>query len=199
MRFKEFKDLAISAVVLAFAFGIAMSGGIDALSNPGFLMIVVGMAFFAVSSGFVLHELAHRLIARKSGYQAEYAMWPTGLIIALASSLMGFIFAAPGAVNIRPGARLPATEEEHKTNIGLISIAGPATNIALALVFLLVNSFFPHLLFALGARINIWLAVFNLIPFGPLDGAKIFWWNKLYWGLAIAGAGGLFLAQNYLF
>jgi len=31
----------------------------------------------------------------------------------------------------------------------------------------------PALLFALVAQINTWLALFNFIPFGPLDGAKI--------------------------
>ncbi len=198
MRAIEFRDLSISAVVLAFAFGIAMSGGVEALGNFEFLLVVVAMAFFAVSTGFILHELAHRMVARRFGYHAYYAMWPTGLMIAVASSFMGFIFAAPGAVNIRPGSTTLPTQSQHKTNVGLISIAGPASNIALALVFIMLDNIFGHLIFSLGALINVWLAVFNLIPFGPLDGAKIFWWNKLYWGFAMAVAGGLFLAQRFL-
>jgi Zn-dependent protease len=49
----------------------------------------------------------------------------------------------------------------------------------------------------LGARINIWLALFNLIPFGPLDGAKILKWNKGIWLITIAIAGGLFAIQRF--
>ncbi len=199
MKVKEFRDLVISAVVLAIAFGIAFSGGVEALGNTGFLLIVVGMAFFAVSTGFIFHELAHRAVARRFGYQAAYAMWPTGLVIAFASSLMGFIFAAPGAVMVSPGGKPVTSEEEHRNNVGLISLAGPATNIGLALIFLLLENVFGYVIFTLGAIINIWLAVFNLIPFGPLDGAKIFWWNKFYWGFAMAVAGGLFLSQRLLF
>jgi Zn-dependent protease len=33
--------------------------------------------------------------------------------------------------------------------------------------------------------INVFLALFNLIPFGPLDGLKIYRWKKGIWGLLI--------------
>ena len=46
-------------------------------------------------------------------------------------------------------------------------------NLCLAIVFLLLNMAYPMLVFSFVARINAWLAIFNLIPFGPLDGAKI--------------------------
>jgi len=35
------------------------------------------------------------------------------------------------------------------------------------------------------AYINVFLAFFNLLPFGPLDGAKIFRWKKELWGMLI--------------
>lgn len=199
MQFREFRDLTISAAVLALAFGIALSGGLRAFQQPGSLLQVAGIAFIAVSTGFIFHELAHRMIARNSGYFAEFSMWPAGLMIALGSSLLGFIFAAPGAVAIRHNPAAFTTPEQHRRNIGIISIAGPVTNIILALVFFALNTFHPALLFYLGAFINTWLAIFNLLPFGPLDGAKIFWWSKAAWGAAIAAAGLLYLVQGYLF
>jgi len=199
MRVKELRDLVISALALALAFGIALSGGFRAFQQPAILVLVIGMALVAVSLGFVFHELGHRLIARKFGYFAEYAMWPMGLMVALGFSLFGFVFAAPGAVMIYPRATVLGTASLSRQKIGLISLAGPATNIGLAVVFLVLDFIQPALLFTLGARINIWLALFNLIPFGPLDGAKILKWNKGIWLISIAGAGGLFAAQRFFF
>lgn len=199
MRVKELRDLVISALALALVFGIALSGGFRAFQQPAILVPFIGMALVAVSLGFVLHELGHRLIARRFGYFAEYAMWPKGLMVALGFSLFGFVFAAPGAVKIYPRATVLGTASLSRQKIGLISLAGPATNIGLAVVFLVLDFIQPALLFTLGARINIWLALFNLIPFGPLDGAKILIWNKGIWLISIAGAGGLFAAQRFYF
>ena len=203
MRLKEIKDLVISALALALAFGIALSGGYRAFFTPGLLVTVFLMSIVAVSLGFVLHEIGHRFVARRFGCFAEYTMWPTGLILAVVVSFFGFVFAAPGAVMIYPksdaGGRVTLTRQK----IGLISITGPAMNLCLALVFILLNMAYSDialltLLFSLGARINIWLAVFNLIPFGPLDGAKIFRWHKGVWLAAIAVGIGLFVAQYFI-
>jgi len=197
MRSKELKDLVISALLLALAFGIAFSGGFRAFFQPSSLLIVTFMAVVGVSLGFVLHELGHRFVARRFGYFAEYAMWPTGLIIALACSLFGFIFAAPGAVMIYPRADIWGRSSLTREKAGLISVAGPAMNICLAVIFLVLDMIQPTLLFTLGALVNTWLAIFNLIPLGPLDGAKILRWNKEAWLVALAVGIGLFVLQRF--
>ena len=191
VRSKELRDLVVSALLLALAFGIALSGGVRAFFEPRRLIIVSLMAIVGVSLGFVLHEMGHRFVARRFGCFAEYTMWRTGLIIALACSLLGFVFAAPGAVVIHPRTDGWETATLTREKTGIISIAGPAMNICLAVVFILLNVAYPSLLFSLGARINTWLAIFNLVPFGPLDGSKILRWNKKAWLTAIAIAIGL--------
>jgi Zn-dependent protease len=203
MRSKELKDLVISALVLALAFGIALSGGYSAFSEPRLLILIFLMSIIAVSLGFVLHELGHRFVARKLGCYAEYTMWPTGLILAVIVSFFGFVFAAPGAVVIYPRSDAGGRAILTKRNAGLISITGPVMNLSLALVFILLNMAYPNityltLLFSLGARINTWLAVFNLIPFGPLDGAKIFRWHKGAWIAIVAVGVGLFVAEYFI-
>jgi len=198
MKSKELKDLIISALVLAIAFGIALSGGYRAFFAPWSLVIVILMSIVAVSLGFVLHEVGHRFIARRFGCFAEYTMWPTGLILAIVVSFFGFVFAAPGAVMIYPRSDAWGRATLTKRKIGLISITGPAMNLCLALVFILLNTVYPMLLFSLGARINTWLAVFNLIPFGPLDGAKIFRWHKGAWLATIAVGIGLFVVEYFI-
>ena len=87
-----------------------------------------------VGLGFILHELGHKFSAMHFGYWSEYQLWPVGLIIALASSFCGIVFAAPGAVYTY------ANFLDDRTN-GIISIAGPVVNIVLAIIFLLMLQF----------------------------------------------------------
>ena len=37
-----------------------------------------------------------------------------------------------------------------------------------------------------GITINLWLALFNMLPLGPLDGGKVLAWNAAVWGVVIA-------------
>jgi hypothetical protein len=98
MKANELRDLVISAVLLAVAFGIALSGGFfPSLPDRSDLLKAMLMSLVGVSLGFVLHEMGHRFLARRFGCHAEYVMWPAGLIIALVGSLIGVVFAAPGA------------------------------------------------------------------------------------------------------
>jgi Zn-dependent protease len=95
-------------------------------------------------------------------------------------------------VYITPTVSLGGYGIDKKTN-GLISISGPLTNIAAALIFFftaqlgkLSGNFLASQIGLLGLQINLWLAAFNLLPFGPLDGQKIFAWNIAIWaGIAI--------------
>ena len=201
MREKELKDLTISALVLALAFGIALSDGFRAIGKPGTLVVAFLAALVGISLGFILHELGHRFVARRFGCFAEYTMWPAGLALAVAFSFFGFVFAAPGAVMIRPGTDRWGRATLTRQRFGLISLAGPAMNIFLAAIFILLDMLYPSASFSIGsasrevffigALVNTWLALFNLIPLGPLDGAKIFNWDKSIWLVALVVAVAL--------
>ena len=80
---------------------------------------------------------------------------------------------------------------------GKVSIAGPLTNIGLGIIFfmtaLMTGNPTLNNLASLGININASLALFNLIPFGVFDGAKIIKWNRTVWGVAVLAAGILYL------
>jgi Zn-dependent protease len=189
---KEIRDLIISFIVIALGFTILYSHGDYSQVTLIFPIVMIG-----VGAGFIFHELGHKFTAMHYGYYAEYELWPTGLIIALASSFFGFIFAAPGAVVIYSNGM------EEKTN-GIISIAGPLVNIALGLIFLLIlgslgnfvyteTGAIVYLICMLGTRINFFLAAFNLLPIPPLDGSKVMSWSVPIWLITFAVAAILVL------
>ena len=196
MEQKELRDLIISAVVIALAFSIAFANGLAGLfSNIELIPFLFAMSLGTVAISFIFHELGHRFVSRKFGFYAEYRMWPQGLVLALLFSMFGFVFAAPGAVYIHARRGLWGEHEPVTQRInGIISASGPAVNLILASVFLALLFFVPSLSFVAryGITINAWLALFNLIPFGPLDGAKVLKWNKLIWIVEIALAVSIF-------
>jgi len=95
----------------------------------------------------------------------------------LITSTLGFIFAAPGATYIS-GSNVSERQN------GIISLAGPATNVVIAFIFLLVGAVGTGIIGDIGLigfPVNLFLATFNMLPVMPLDGAKVFRWNKLIW------------------
>ena len=173
---REIRELLISVAVLTFAFSFAFS---EVFFNKMIMrfIYILPVSLAAVSTGFFLHELGHKLVAQKYGCWAEYRMYPRGLLLALIVSFFGFVFAAPGAVYIAGNVDIERN--------GRISAAGPFTNILIASVFLPAVLFltpsFIWVLFVFVCFINIMLGGFNMIPFYPLDGSKIFRWNKMVW------------------
>ena len=182
----EIRDLIIAFIFISLSFAIAR--------DPNAILHILPLIMVGVGTGFILHELGHKFVSMKYGYWAEFKLWPQGLLFALVSSFFGFVFAAPGAVYTYANYM---TDEIN----GKISIAGPIVNIILAIIFLAIcvlsyqNAFHDEtsrLIFivcALGYSINSFLAVFNLLPIGNLDGSKVFTWNIGIWIVTIAIAG----------
>lgn len=150
------------------------------------------ISLFTVGIGFLLHELAHKYFAQKYGCFAEFRADFFMLFLAIAMSFFGFFFAAPGAVFIH------GTITTRRN--GIISIAGPVANAILAAIFFSLTFITTDLLRGIalnGVLINAWLAVFNMLPFGNIDGAKVLKWNKLAYALVVAVSIG-FLVLGFV-
>ncbi len=205
---REVRDIVIAWLGLGIAFFLANTGGLIggfsgqiSVQDGNKIVVfspltVIALSLATVGAGFVLHELMHKFTSERYGFRAQFRMWPQGLLLALLlSAFTGFVFAAPGATYIEGyGIR---TKEN-----GVISIAGPLTNIVIALIFfplIFINGGSPIVFEAgfLGSYINIFLAAFNLLPIMPLDGAKVWRWNKMIW-LGVFGPLALLLAAYFL-
>jgi Zn-dependent protease len=183
--------ILIAMAVLVFAFYLSLTHSMS-LTNDERLYYLAASAI-SVVTGFLLHELAHKFLAQRYGAWAEFRVFPFGLVIALFFALLaGVLFAAPGAVYIQ--GRI--TKEQN----GKISLAGPAVNLVFGLICLALFLVWQLPLIFIIAYINLLLAVFNLIPIGPLDGGKVARWNIGIYLLVIgAAAASLFLTMYYLF
>lgn len=170
----EIKDLLVAWAALGAAFALFFGGGSQILAHPDVFLELLFVSIITAGVGFLLHELAHKIVAVRFGqiaaFRANYPM----LVLAIAAGAVGFIFAAPGAVYHR--GRLTTRQN------GLIAIAGPVTNVVLGLLFV-PFLLAPHGLLSqigvYGVLVNFFLAAFNMIPYGPLDGRKVLSWSVI--------------------
>lgn len=180
---REEADLFVAWMAIAAAFAIIKIAPYGILGPiprvvPLEVIIFFGIALVTVGIGFLLHEMAHKFTAIHYGYWAEFRKDNIMLLIAVVmASLVGFVFAAPGATVIysRDGRML--TQQEN----GIISAAGPAINLLLcipfaALIFLSGGTLLAFVGLA-GIQINAMLATFNMLPVSVLDGKKVMAWS----------------------
>jgi Zn-dependent protease len=194
----EIVDLTLAIIVLTIIFGLP-SGGLAYLAGASstLLVFLFGSSFIAVMFSIFSHELSHKFIAQRFGCWAEFRKSTIWLGLGLVSALAGFFFiAAPGAVMIAG----PVTRESN----GKISAAGPLSNAIMGFVFLPLailttgNLLLNYVLVRI-VTVNGLLGLFNMIPFYPLDGSKVWKWSGgAFAGLVLLLLSLLFVAQMTL-
>ena len=175
MGARELLYLAIAYVCLSFAFAAAVSGRVWLL-RPFSLPAITALwepfrlALLALGPSFILHELAHRTVARANGVVAEFRLsWFGVAICVILATFTGILFGAVGGVVVETLA--------DEVLAGKIAAAGPLTNLLLIPVFWLVGGKVGQM----GMFVNSVLLFFNMLPFDPLDGAKVARWNRIAW------------------
>ncbi|HEY0285390.1 MAG TPA: site-2 protease family protein [Vicinamibacterales bacterium] len=156
------------------------------------LLYTISYAAIPVVFAITLHEVAHGFVARHFGDRTAEMLGrlslnpirhidPIGTILvpAVMLALGGFLFgwAKPVPVDSR-NMRNP------RPNMVWVSAAGPAANIAMALVWAMLAAIVAHVdlgvagvwvqkMAGVGLLINVLLAVFNMLPIPPLDGGQV--------------------------
>jgi Zn-dependent protease len=150
----------------------------------------------------ILHEIAHGFVAERLGdptarLMGRLTLNPKNHIDPFMSILLPLILILSGSPVIFGAAKPvpvdPFNFREPKKDMAIVSLAGPATNVLLAVaaavlikILMFVTPYFGaspmvseialsiYTFLTLVVQMNLLLAIFNLIPIPPLDGSKVF-------------------------
>lgn len=223
---REIRDLILASVVLSAGMAFVLGGrtgptfslptSLDAFDWGAFFTILP-FAALATIPAFILHELAHKVVAQKKDLAAEFLVHPWGLSLAVLSPILfKILLAAPGVVEIYDERALYADEltseerKEQRRDAGVISIVGPLVNLLLAYAAFILDGVFPgvrvpaseangigNTAFELIMFINLILGAFNMMPIKPFDGQKILRWSwPAFFGVWLLIAGLAVLAAS---
>jgi Zn-dependent protease len=197
--------IAIGVLTVAFSFTFSKNSLLFFLLgspvNVWNYFYYMQFAFLGIVTAFFIHELSHKFVAQKYGLWSEFRMYPRGLLFSVIIAFFtGLVFATPGAVMFQGGARSFET--------GRIAAAGPISNIIIAVVtyvlyhFIFFDMGFWGTLIGFICLVNLLLATFNLLPFGPLDGKKVLLWSETVWfmlfSVSVLLLSGMFIGGNLL-
>lgn len=151
----------------------------------------------------ILHEIAHGFVAERLGdptarLAGRLTLNPKNHIDPMMSIALPLILLISGSPIIIGAAKPvpvdPYNLRDGRKDLALVSLAGPLTNVLIAIIAsivlklipsspdLILNTSLPlgalaewgYLILANIVRLNLLLAIFNLVPIPPLDGSKIF-------------------------
>ena len=149
-----------------------------------FLIAIIIIVFSAI-----LHEIAHGYVADKLGdptarIAGRLTLNPIPHLDPIMSVIVPFLLIASGSPIIFGGAKPvpvnPLMLREGRKDVALVALAGPLTNLLIALIAAILGHFVasasPEIfqILKLVVRFNLILGFLNLIPIPPLDGSKFF-------------------------
>jgi len=192
---KEIGHILLALIVLGFSISLAgiIKNGIDYLAIlTGFLLILIVMLVNILAKKATAYyyeaKIEHNIwMWERFGFKREERFskpMPAGIIVPVIFSITSygkaFWLAALEFDVYTTSARASKRHGEHRytemteIHIGLIAAAGIIANLIAGIIGYLVG--FPEF-----SKLNIYYAIYSMIPFGSLDGSKIFFGSRLVW------------------
>lgn len=157
--------------------------------------LIIGLAILLFSA--ILHEIAHGYVADRLGdptarLSGRLTLNPKSHIDPFMSILLPMLLIFSGSPVVFGAAKPvpidPFNLKDGRKDIALVALAGPLTNIVIAIIASFVIKIIPFaanflpltflsflfFIFTLIITYNLLLAIFNLLPIPPLDGSKVF-------------------------
>jgi Zn-dependent protease len=173
---------------------LVTAAGVSFLLGEPLSILGLGVSAVLFAMGFILHELAHKYVAQGYGLWAEFRLNTMGLILTALSIVSPLKFIAPGAVMI--------SGFTDRAKMGRTAIAGPVVNVIITATLLIAMPLFGTTglsrAFLVGAAINAFLALFNLIPFAVFDGRKVYSWDRRHWAALFLVSLALTIYTNFI-
>ena len=152
----------------------------------GGLILLIILVFSAI-----FHEVAHGVVAERLGdptarLRGRLTLNPIPHIDPIMSILLPLMLIISGSPVIFGAAKPvpvdPFNLRDGRRDMSLVALAGPLTNVLIALLGTVVLHLMPliyfneliYFLILQVVKLNLLLAIFNLIPIPPLDGSKVF-------------------------
>lgn len=190
----------------------------DMIDNMEVAFSVIVLVF-----SVVIHEVSHGVVAERLGdptarLAGRLTLNPLKHLDPFGSVILPLLLSLlPGGVIFGWAKPVPYDPRNLKHPVrdgALVAVAGPVSNLLLAFAFGLLyqlfsagggtpamGELFPSLL-AQVVIVNVWLAIFNLVPIPPLDGSKVLFWlvpQGAYEFRALLERYGFFILLLFIF
>jgi len=196
---EEIKGILGSTLIIAFIISFKLWGPGDEF-NLAYGLKNLFNSILVVLLAILVHISAQKIYGLSLGFKVEFrTFWP-GLLIALV-----LCFVSGGAIwFLVPGGIVLYHMKKHRLgffryglnywSLGMISAAGPLANVVLAALLaviayggVIIPPMTPIVTTTLIGRaisLNLWLAIFTMLPIPPLDGSNMFFASRLLYAFA---------------